>query len=77
MGGEHALTEAKAGSAWTLPMATDDSFVFGLPGGLYCQGSASLIALGSAKVIAILGTRDYLFQQNWVNASGGYCTKSY
>jgi Phosphate-induced protein 1 conserved region len=24
-----------------------------------------------------LGTRDYLIQQNWVNASGGYCAKSY
>jgi len=24
-----------------------------------------------------LGTRDYLIQQNWVNASGGYCAMSY
>jgi hypothetical protein len=24
-----------------------------------------------------LGTRDYLIQQNWVNAGGGYCAKSY
>ena len=24
-----------------------------------------------------LGSRDYLIQQNWVNASGGYCAKSY
>ncbi|HWD16644.1 MAG TPA: hypothetical protein VG865_08550, partial [Casimicrobiaceae bacterium] len=24
-----------------------------------------------------LGTRDYLIQQNWVNASGGYCALSY
>jgi hypothetical protein len=24
-----------------------------------------------------LGTRDYLIQQNWVNASGGYCAKLY
>jgi prepilin-type N-terminal cleavage/methylation domain-containing protein len=24
-----------------------------------------------------LGTRDFLIQQNWVNASGGYCAKSY
>src|SRR5690242_9322686 len=24
-----------------------------------------------------LGTRDYLIQQNWVNASGGYCAKQY
>jgi hypothetical protein len=24
-----------------------------------------------------LGTRDYLIQQNWVNALGGYCAKSY
>lgn len=24
-----------------------------------------------------LGNRDYLIQQNWVNASGGYCAKSY
>jgi hypothetical protein len=24
-----------------------------------------------------LGTRDFLIQRNWVNASGGYCAKSY
>ncbi len=24
-----------------------------------------------------LGTRDYLIQQNWVNAAGGYCAKSF
>jgi len=24
-----------------------------------------------------LGLRDFLIQQNWVNASGGYCAKSY
>jgi hypothetical protein len=24
-----------------------------------------------------LGSRDYLIQQNWVNASGGYCAKSF
>jgi hypothetical protein len=24
-----------------------------------------------------IGTRDYLIQQNWVNASGGFCAKSY
>jgi hypothetical protein len=24
-----------------------------------------------------LGARDYLIQQNWVNAAGGYCAKSY
>ncbi|MFL5358315.1 hypothetical protein [Archangium sp.] len=24
-----------------------------------------------------LGTRDFLIQQNWVNASGGYCAKSF
>ena len=24
-----------------------------------------------------LGTRDYLIQRNWVNASGGYCAKNY
>ena len=24
-----------------------------------------------------LGTRNYLIQRNWVNASGGYCSLSY
>jgi hypothetical protein len=24
-----------------------------------------------------LGARQYLIQQNWVNASGGFCAKSY
>ena len=30
-----------------------------------------------AKANMTLGTRDYLIQQNWVNASGGYCAKAY
>ena len=30
-----------------------------------------------AKANMKLGTRDYLIQQNWVNASGGFCAKSY
>ncbi|HSR65623.1 MAG TPA: hypothetical protein VLM17_08510 [Xanthomonadaceae bacterium] len=32
---------------------------------------------GGAKANVHLGTRDYLIQQNWVNASGGYCSMSY
>jgi hypothetical protein len=30
-----------------------------------------------ARYNMTLGTRNYLIQQNWVNASGGYCAKSY
>lgn len=30
-----------------------------------------------AKANMNLGTRDYLIQRNWVNASGGYCALSY
>ena len=30
-----------------------------------------------AKANMKLGSRDYLIQQNWVNASGGYCSVSY
>ncbi|HZQ63147.1 MAG TPA: hypothetical protein VFC24_17455 [Casimicrobiaceae bacterium] len=30
-----------------------------------------------AKWNVALGTRDYLIQQNWVNASGGYCALKY
>jgi hypothetical protein len=30
-----------------------------------------------AKANMKLGTRDFLIQQNWVNAGGGYCAKSY
>jgi len=30
-----------------------------------------------AKANMKLGTRDYLIQQNWVNASGGYCAVNY
>jgi len=30
-----------------------------------------------AKANMHLGTRDYLIQRNWVNASGGYCAVSY
>jgi hypothetical protein len=32
---------------------------------------------GGALANMKLGTRDYLIQQNWVNASGGFCAKSY
>ena len=35
--------------------------------------AASNGALANMK----LGTRDYLIQQNWVNTSGGYCSKTY
>jgi hypothetical protein len=34
-------------------------------------------AANGAKANVRLGTRDYLIQQNWVNASGGYCAMSY
>jgi hypothetical protein len=30
-----------------------------------------------AKANVHLSTRDYLIQQNWVNANGGYCAMSY
>jgi hypothetical protein len=39
-------------------------------------GAQSTAANGS-KYNMTLGTRNYLIQQNWVNASGGYCAKSY
>jgi hypothetical protein len=32
---------------------------------------------GGALANVHLGTRDYLIQQNWVNAGGGYCSMSY
>jgi hypothetical protein len=32
---------------------------------------------GGAKYNMTLGARKYLIQQNWVNASGGYCAKSF
>ena len=34
-------------------------------------------ASNGAKYNMTLGTRNYLIQQNWVNASGGLCAKSY
>jgi hypothetical protein len=39
-------------------------------------GSLSTAANGS-KYNMTLGNRNYLIQQNWVNASGGFCAKSY
>lgn len=39
-------------------------------------GTEYTVANGS-KANMKLGTRDYLIQQNWVNASGGYCAMSY
>jgi hypothetical protein len=37
----------------------------------------STYASGGASANMKLGTRDYLIQQNWVNASGGFCAKSF
>lgn len=39
-------------------------------------GSTSNAAGGGVKNMTI-GARDYLIQQNWVNAGGGYCSTSY
>jgi len=39
-------------------------------GATYTTGNGSLANMN-------LGGRDYMIQQNWVNASGGYCAKSY
>jgi hypothetical protein len=39
-------------------------------------GTEYTVSNGS-KANLKLGTRDYLIQQNWVNASGGYCAMSY
>lgn len=39
-------------------------------------GSVYLAANGAYANMK-LGTRDFLIQRNWVNASGGYCAKSY
>ena len=39
-------------------------------------GSTYTVSNG-AQANMKLGTRDYLIQQNWVNASGGFCAKSY
>lgn len=39
-------------------------------------GSLSTAGNGS-KYNMTLGSRNYLIQQNWVNASGGFCAKSY
>lgn len=39
-------------------------------------GSTSTAANGALYNMT-LGSRNYLIQQNWVNASGGYCAKSY
>jgi len=38
---------------------------------------AESTAANGAKYNMTLGTRHYLIQQNWVNASGGYCSKTY
>ncbi len=40
-------------------------------GNTYTVGSTA--ALANVR----LGTRDFLLQQNWVNANGGYCSLSY
>ncbi len=39
-------------------------------------GAVSTASNGSKYNIS-LGSRNYLIQQNWVNASGGFCAKSY
>lgn len=37
----------------------------------------STYSVNGAQANMRLGSRDYLIQQNWVNALGGYCAKSY
>jgi len=39
-------------------------------------GSTYRAANGSLANMAI-GTRNFLIQQNWVNASGGYCARGF
>ena len=39
-------------------------------------GSTYRVANGAAANVS-LGSRDFLIQRNWVNASGGYCSMSY
>lgn len=39
-------------------------------------GSTTSLPSG-AQYNMTLGNRNYLIQQNWVNALGGYCAKSY
>jgi hypothetical protein len=39
-------------------------------------GTQYTVANGS-KANMLLGSRNFLIQQNWVNAGGGYCSKSY
>ena len=39
-------------------------------------GTTSTAGNGS-KYNMTLGSRQYLIQQNWVNASGGFCAKSH
>jgi hypothetical protein len=34
-------------------------------------------ASNGSKYNMVLGSRQYLIQQNWVNASGGYCAVTY
>jgi len=36
-----------------------------------------LTASNGSKYNVTLGTRQYLIQQNWVHASGGYCAMSF
>jgi hypothetical protein len=38
---------------------------------------ATYAAVNGALANMQLGTREYLIQRNWVNASGGYCAKQY
>jgi hypothetical protein len=42
----------------------------------YTYGTTYTVSNGSIANVH-LGSRDFLIQQNWVNAAGGYCAKSY
>ena len=41
------------------------------------SGSLTYATANGSLANMKLGARDFLIQQNWVNASGGYCAKSY
>jgi hypothetical protein len=58
-----------------MPLGPDNDPVFEPIGG-WTFGTTYPVANGSLANMT-LGSRQYLIQRNWVNASGGYCATSY
>jgi len=67
---EEAVTDPDL-NAWYDRRGQENAYIF------TCTATTENTASNGSKYNVVLGGKQYLVQQNWVNASGGYCSMSY